>query len=1050
VTMPAGKKKEDDLASHIIAQMDASRITRNDDNGDEVQSLPSPPRHQETSASLRNVFSGVRSMSTLETLRDMRQSSAKCLSVIDPYEFYILLDCTKDQQRQLDDLMKASFSKEYLVHPMQLKENDNVIVWSTQFTCFARGRFVAYEKKHKLSARSTRNCIAEQAKSFCVRVYLIDYGFTEVLYLANVRSIDDGTGIFNFSIYPILHVKCSLAGVKPSPLGNWSSSAIALMRDLIEGKPIHVTFACKQNQIAYVSCEYLVSKVNYIRGGLLDHALVYSGHAVFYDLGSNDNDSSTYYNNAIFKNENLPSQGHVITGVVSHIDNPDLFYINKASQQDDMLNMQTDLQRFYSSPEAKKLIIFHPRPGLVCVAKFADDGQFYRAHIDDLNVKKKVALIKYIDYGNRAEINLQSEPIYYVTDEFFRYPVFAIRCCMGEIEPLNTAKWSDNATNCFRTFVQENPESTSFLVSVKVIRCLRESHRLEVSLTKWTGEGKSISVADQMITKKFAKKKVVEGQVDVNISRLIEEFKDINVNSFQILRETQERNAVAELPATHSLIPVKVFNAESPLSFYLQLAIENVQTLYKHMRDNLNNVMQVAAVPENSGANVPFHMNEKVAFRFREKWFRGEYFGAVEELQDNETNSQSEDKSENQEESTEKQKKFIILDIDGGYKFNGKLLPAIPASEVFKLPVQFLKDDPYAIHSSLGDISPAGGSQWSKRAMELFGKFILDNPFEEESRVYLHLKQVVQKERSAEPLKVNLVKIIKIDQGPFFPRKKVYQCLSEHLVEEGVALEIRNRAVDDQGPLPTDQEILNNPLANLRAPKKTQAPNDRDGTLVSMLLRFQENRPDPTDDKFIYSRHEDPSEEFAAVVTNIGNDGEIYFRLTSDNQLISEINTEIVRELNQRKLPPIDATTIIENRACTARFPFDDTWNRTKIIGLSSKKEHHIRIYFVDYGQLEEVLMEDIAGYVFCRHIPELAIRAKLHGIKIPSDLKSAAVDELYKLLVDKYVNVVWKNKPERSPMIVSMTIDLREHDDIMDVADWLLNKDLAIPFAGE
>ena len=52
---------------------------------------------------------------------------------------------------------------------------------------------------------------------------------------------------------------------------------------------------------------------------------------------------------------------------------------------------------------------YRPKPGDYCAAIFKEDGQWYRARIDRVNLSEKTVDVSYIDYGNKAVVKLANE-----------------------------------------------------------------------------------------------------------------------------------------------------------------------------------------------------------------------------------------------------------------------------------------------------------------------------------------------------------------------------------------------------------------------------------------------------------------------------------------------------------------------------------------------------------------------------------------------------------------------------------------------------------------
>ena len=96
-------------------------------------------------------------------------------------------------------------------------------------------------------------------------------------------------------------------------------------------------------------------------------------------------------------------------GVVSIISNDAItVYVQKVEHGlalDELIaNLREDLANNPPLPGA-----YRPKPGDICAAIFAEDGLWYRARVDKVNLLEKTVDVTYIDYGNRAVVKIANE-----------------------------------------------------------------------------------------------------------------------------------------------------------------------------------------------------------------------------------------------------------------------------------------------------------------------------------------------------------------------------------------------------------------------------------------------------------------------------------------------------------------------------------------------------------------------------------------------------------------------------------------------------------------
>nr|XP_036225781.1 maternal protein tudor isoform X2 [Bactrocera oleae] len=155
-------------------------------------------------------------------------------------------------------------------------------------------------------------------------------------------------------------------------------------------------------------------------------------------VASNSNSSKQVLNTsprrittATFKTNNL-TVGKTYDVYVSFVENgPCLFSVQLALAQDELTEMMNRIERVQLKPYADKPVL-----GTACIARYSEDGQFYRALIT--GVQTTACKVVYIDYGN-AELVKYSD-LYEIPDEFLEAKAFAIRFTLSghkDLEPID-------------------------------------------------------------------------------------------------------------------------------------------------------------------------------------------------------------------------------------------------------------------------------------------------------------------------------------------------------------------------------------------------------------------------------------------------------------------------------------------------------------------------------------------------------------------------------------------------------------------------------------
>lgn len=82
----------------------------------------------------------------------------------------------------------------------------------------------------------------------------------------------------------------------------------------------------------------------------------------------------------VLRNVQMPDAGCKVKAVVAYVKSTANFYVQLASQQNDLQSMMAEVAQYCKGP-ARKLTESDLQPGTVCCALFPADGQWYRALI---------------------------------------------------------------------------------------------------------------------------------------------------------------------------------------------------------------------------------------------------------------------------------------------------------------------------------------------------------------------------------------------------------------------------------------------------------------------------------------------------------------------------------------------------------------------------------------------------------------------------------------------------------------------------------------------
>ena len=92
----------------------------------------------------------------------------------------------------------------------------------------------------------------------------------------------------------------------------------------------------------------------------------------------------------------LLNETHPTSVVVTHIVSPFCFYCQEVDEE--FVEFEQKMHKYYEGKLAKALKT--PQVNQICVAKYREDKQWYRAVITSLNTEARTIRVFFVDYGN--------------------------------------------------------------------------------------------------------------------------------------------------------------------------------------------------------------------------------------------------------------------------------------------------------------------------------------------------------------------------------------------------------------------------------------------------------------------------------------------------------------------------------------------------------------------------------------------------------------------------------------------------------------------------
>ncbi|XP_033371648.1 tudor domain-containing protein 1 isoform X1 [Parus major] len=277
-----------------------------------------------------------------------------------------------------------------------------------------------------------------------VMVDYMDYGNSDSLPLTRLRPI-----IPRLMDLPAQAIRCSLAGIKP-PLGTWTSEGISCMKKLVKDKVLTVKVVDKKNsrtlvQLTDASGTPAVNISSHlIEEGFAAEELSMALPAARGSDVEQANEDTT--NKRMCKWIKL-TLNQTLSVIVCTVYNPGEFYC-QISNSHELLTLNSLNKSLSEHCKKTPPDVFEPKNGDPCCAFYSEDGNWYRAVVQNVTSDGSVR-VSFVDYGNTEEVPLDN--IRQISSSFLKLPFQAIKCWLSGIKPANS-KWSPEATKRFHMY----------------------------------------------------------------------------------------------------------------------------------------------------------------------------------------------------------------------------------------------------------------------------------------------------------------------------------------------------------------------------------------------------------------------------------------------------------------------------------------------------------------------------------------------------------------------------------------------------------------------
>ena len=253
-------------------------------------------------------------------------------------------------------------------------------------------------------------------------VNYIDYGNEEVVNIRDIRPL-----LPQFTRLPAQAIECSLSGI--SVIGKTEELTKKLL-SLTDGKDMKAeVFSVSETKLD-------VDLIDASNGLIINYELnrIYEAKQPAVQISdrlyakpstSVLPATPTSSKKTTFAKRPLLLKERIVV-YTSHIESPTKFYLQVASEEDELTKLANKLNEEYSAMSTSQSRLQIPTVGNVCVAQFSEDQNWYRGTIIELSGTQ--ATVRFLDYGNTDKVH--TSELKDVTDKYLNIPGFAIECSL--------------------------------------------------------------------------------------------------------------------------------------------------------------------------------------------------------------------------------------------------------------------------------------------------------------------------------------------------------------------------------------------------------------------------------------------------------------------------------------------------------------------------------------------------------------------------------------------------------------------------------------------
>ncbi|XP_070605861.1 RING finger protein 17 isoform X2 [Erythrolamprus reginae] len=890
-------------------------------------------------------------------------------SVINPCHFYVRKVSQKKAAIYLEKMLKHYCRSSHLSPTDILELGTRILVKSKEHGMWCRAEII--ELIPLLNINEEEPCDLTKYK-ICdiavMKVFLIDFGHPEVLIISRVPNevtvnpedvtlkymmIEDLCLVVRKMDLSLetrirgvskLALQCSLKGIVPKDSENgWGRRARAEFLRMVNSKAVLMKIFREENGVLIV--DLMKPPANKISS---DMPVSLRDALVFLDLASFQNEFSDWSKNTVpleYYPPLMPRENTEVAAVVSYINSPGDFYIQMLEQGPEFAAFLKKVEEVYENEAGPDLQILCPTLGQPCVAKFEDDGVWYRAQVIGLPGHQEVE-VKYVDYGNTARINIKE--MRKIKDEFLVPPEKAIRCKLAYIKPCKGAtEWTVQSKNRFEQLIQNKcmlcfvtEKSEDNVLSVELYQSLHVS-------PKQSGSVNSLLVKEGLASHIIGNNKMVVTPYNEIWDPGMEDIlkTDNSSSKLEIEDLTQMEDLVLE---SNKELEVQINHIVSPSKIFVHFMLS--EKILKSLQEKMT-----ATYFESEKKAIKWEVDMNCAAYIHEQnqWQRGQIIRIV---------------SENVVE---------VFFIDLG------IVKTMDITHLRELEQNLKSIRPLAVECSLTNIRPSGGTeQWTATACDVLKSYLTGA-----------VVNLIIQDTNLSPLPVKI----------FCKNERHCTDVSEYMIQEGLALRKRAPKIDPNQASPNElrKDVdVNKLVSETESPsqlKKNVGPSDTDDKPQEVNMSVA--RP------LAVEAYKPPAlpvlDCFNAMVSCVSENGTIYVIPISQEQKLKELMCNI--QDNVKGLGLLKSYNWKSGESCVVRAA-DTLWYRGEIKEVCAGI---VKVHYVDYGYTEKIPPCHLYPTMLYFDIPPFCIPCHLYKtIPVGNNWQRDAVELLKELLTKRFVKI--------------------------------------------